>query len=137
MAPGSILLTVATFDLNELYHSGNAHNSSPTEDAELAQVVKEALEAGDVLVYAFSMTVTQSVNNLVRWHVAVTLPTAQIGTLVARHASPAFVAGIEAGTYALGGTHTHSLYQTEGAVDTSAVPVLGTTPPSPPSSPPL
>lgn len=132
MAPGSILLTAATFDLNELYHSGNAHNSSPTEDAELAQVVEEALEAGGVAVYAFSMTSTESVNNLVRWHVAVTLPTAQVSTLGARHASPAFVAGIEAGAYALGGTHTHSLYQTQGAVDASAAPVLGIAPSPPP-----
>lgn len=129
------MLTTATFELNEMYHSGNTHTTSTQEDAELAQIVKEALEAGGVGVYALTMTLTESVNNLVRWHVAVTLPTNQVTTLGARHASPAFVAGIEAGAYALGGTHTHSLYQTQGAVDASAAPVLGMAPSPPPLQP--
>ena len=126
------MLTTVTFELDELYTSGNAHTTSTQDDAELAQVVKEVLEAGGVGMYAFSMTLTESVNNLVRWHVAVTLPTAQVTTLGARHSSDAFVAGIEAGAYALGGTHTHSLYRAEGVVDASAAPVLGMAPSPPP-----
>tara|TARA_B100000795_G_scaffold213713_1_gene167372 strand:- start:84 stop:473 length:390 start_codon:yes stop_codon:yes gene_type:complete len=129
------MLTTATFELNEMYHSGNTHTTSTQEDAELAQIVKEALEAGGVGVYTLTMTTLSVLGNLVQWHVAVTLPTNQVTTLGARHASPAFVAGIEAGAYALGGTHTHSLYQTQGAVDASAAPVLGMAPSPPPLQP--
>ena len=90
------------------------------------------MAAGEVDVYALTLTALNIVGNVVEWRVAVTLPTAQIGALNARHASPAFVASIESSAFALGGTHAHSLYETVNFVDSSAAPYWDTAPSPPP-----
>jgi len=131
MEPGQLFVTTATFQLNELYFGGNVHTASSQADAELTQVVWDAIETGGVDVYDLTMTVLADTGTTVDWQVAVTVPTAQIGALGARHAAPAFVPTIESNVKAQSGAHMHSLYQTPGGVDASAAPVLGTAP-SPP-----
>ena len=127
------MLTRATFQLNEIYFSGNPHVSiQPNDVAELTGVVSGAVAAGGVDVYALTLTALSIHGNAVEWEVAVTLPTAQIDALVTRHAAPAFVASIESDAYLLGDTHLHSLYETQGFVDTSAAPFVGTAPSPPP-----
>ena len=132
MEPGQVLVTTATFQLNELYFGGNVHAVSSQADAELTQVVWDAIEAGGVDVYSLTMTVLADTEYTVDWQVAVTVPTAQIGALGARHASPAFVPTIDSNVKVLSDAHMHSLYQTPGGVDASAAPVLGTAPSPPP-----
>ena len=127
------MLTRATFQLNELYHSGNPHVSiQPDDVAELTQVISDAVAAGGIDVYVLVLTALAIHGNVVEWEVAVTLPTAQIDALHARHAAPAFVASIESDAYLLGDTHLHSLYETMGFVDASATPFVGTAPSPPP-----
>ena len=132
LEPGQVLVTTATFQLNELYFGGQTHATSAQADAQLTQVVWDAIEAGNVDVYALTMTVLADTGSIVEWRVAVTLPTAQIGALGSRHAAAGFTAAIESSAYALGDSHVHSLYQTVGGVDASAAPVLGTAPSPPP-----
>ena len=132
MAPGQVLVTTATFQLNELYFGGQAHVVSAQADAQLTQVVWDAIEAGNVDVYDLTMTVLADNGSIVEWQVAVTVPTAQIGALGARHAVAGFPAAIGSSAYALGGSHVHSLYQTEGGLNASAAPVLSTAPSPPP-----
>jgi len=132
------MLTTATFELNEMhvYDSGNTHTTSTQEEAELAQIVKEALEEGGVGVYALNIAPLSVSGNFVQWHVAVTLPTAQVSTLGEWHASRFLVDHMQAfvayGLEGTQGTHTHSQYQTPCAVDASAAPVLGMAPSPPP-----
>ena len=127
------MLTRATFQLNELYHSGNPHVSiQPDDVAELTQVISDAVAAGGIDVYVLVLTALAIHGNVVEWEVAVTLPTAQIDALHARHAAPAFVASIESDAYLLGDTHLHSLYETMGFVDASATPFVGAAPSPPP-----
>ena len=131
MDPGQVLLTTATFQLNELYFGGQTHATSAQADAQLTQVVWDAIEAGNVDVYDLTMTVLADAGSVVEWQVAVTLPAAQIGALGARHAAAGFPAALESSASALGDSPVHSLYQTVGGVDASAAPVLGTAPPPP------
>lgn len=132
-APGGILLTDATFQLNELYHSGSVYSATDAvEVAQLTEVVSNAVTAGGVDVYAMSLTALSIYSNVVEWQVAVTFPTAQIAALNTRHDSPSFGASIGTNAYALGGVHTHSLYETHGPVDASATPHIGTAPSPPP-----
>ena len=128
-------MTTATFELTEHYFTGHVHIPSTQADAELAQVVADVIDAGNVDVFGLTMTVLADDTSVVRWQVSVTIPTAQIGTLGARHTSPAFEASIGSNAKLLGGTHSHSLYRTSGGVDASAVAVLATAPPPP--SPPI
>ena len=132
MEPGQLFVTTATFQLNELYFGGNVHAISSQADAELTQVVWDAIETGGVDVYDLTMTVLADTGTTVDWQVAVTVPTAQIGALGARHAAASFVPTIESNAHALGNSHIQSLYQTSGGVDASAAPVLGTAPSPPP-----
>ena len=101
-------------------------------DAELTQVVSDAIRAGGVDVFALTMTMLEKYDTVVHWHVVVTLPTAQVGALLLRHSSSSFVASIISNANILGGTHLNSLYSTSGTVDTSAGSVLAIAPPPPP-----
>ena len=95
-------------------------------------MVSDAVAEGGVDVYDLTLTALAIHANTVEWRVTVTLPTAQIAALGARHASPALVASIESNAYLLGDTHLHSLYETVGFVDASATPFVGTAPSPPP-----
>jgi hypothetical protein len=132
MAPGQLLVTTATFQLKELYFDGNVHAVSSQADAELTQAVWDAIDSGNVDVYAVTMTVLAVIDSEVDWQVAVTVPTAQIGALGARQASASFVHTIESNVKMLSDEHMHSLYQTSGGVDASAAAVLATAPSPPP-----
>ena len=131
--PGGILLTGATFQLNELYFSGSVYSATDaSEVAQLTQVVSDAIAAGGIDVYALTLTALSIHSNTVEWQVAVTLPTAQIAALGARHAESSFAASIGSNAALLGEAHVHSLYETQGGVDASATPYLGTAPSPPP-----
>ena len=126
-------MTEAAFRLNELYHSGSVYSATDaSEVAQLTQVVSNAIAAGGIDVYTLSLTALSIHGNVAEWRVAVTLPAAQIAALGARYAESSFVAFIGSNAYALGGAHTHSVYETVGAVDASATPYLGTAPSPPP-----
>jgi hypothetical protein len=109
------MVTTATFQLNELYDQG-VHVESAQADTELTQVVSDAIQSSGVDVFALTMTVLANNDSTVHWEVAVTIPTAQIGALAARHAAPAFVASIIYNANELGNTHVNSLYETSDGV---------------------
>jgi len=132
------MLKTASFPMNEVYYAG-AHSATPPERAELTGVVRSAITSGGVEVYdvvmtSLAVTGTPATGETVHWLVEVTLPVDQVDALVAHHASASFLAFVEGGALALGGSHQNSLYQTGSAVDVSAAPFAGVAPSPPPSS---
>lgn len=124
--------------MNEVYYAGS-HSDSPAEQEQLAGVVRSALVSGGVNVYDVSMTSlvvtgTPATGETVHWLVEVTLPVEDVDALVAHHSSASFLAFVEGGALALGGSHQNSLYQTINAVDTSGAPFGGSAPSPPPSA---
>jgi hypothetical protein len=132
------MLKVVSFPMNEVYYAGS-HSDTPPEREELTGVVRSALVSGGVHVYDVSMTSltvtgTPATGETVHWLVEVTLPVEDVDALVAHHSSASFLAFVEGGAIALGGSHQNSLYQTSNAVDTSAAPFGGSAPSPPPSA---
>ena len=126
------MVTTVTFQLDELYFTGS-HVYEAQADAELTEVVLDAVRAGGVDVFDLRMTTTVADGSqIVHWKVDVTVPTSNLGALAARHASSAFVASIESNANTIGGSHVHSLYQVSGGMDASAGSVLAIAPPPPP-----
>tara|TARA_B110000444_G_C18660799_1_gene510658 strand:- start:408 stop:797 length:390 start_codon:yes stop_codon:yes gene_type:complete len=126
------MVTTVTFQLDELYFAGT-HVYEAQADAELTDVVSDAVRAGGVDVFGLTMTPTVADGSqIVHWNVSVTVPTSNLGALAARHASSAFVASIESNSNTIGGSHVNSLYQLSGGVDASAGSVLAIAPPPPP-----
>ena len=127
----------ARFALDEVYHSGT-HTASAQDTAELSAIVRSALASGGVDAYEVGMTTAGTSGTpfddadpeTVHWEVYVTVDEAQLQTLIGYQPSGSFRFFMST---AATGSHTESLYSSDGTVEVLATRAeMAPSPPPPP-----